>query len=395
MPQGPPAADVGPALVAALRARTDAMVADLEALVAVESPSSDPLATRDCLGVASALGRRLLGADGEVVEVDGRAHLRWRLGHGLPRVLLLAHADTVWPRGTLARWPFAVRDDGTATGPGTFDMKAGLVQGLHALACLDELDGVELLVTTDEELGSATSRGLIEDAARGLDAVLVLEPSAPGGLLKSARKGVSTYELVVTGRAAHAGLEPERGVNALVELAHQVLAVGAIAAPGAGTTVTPTVAVAGTTMNVVPAAARATVDVRVATPGEQERVDRAIRGLRPVMPQARLDVLGGPNRPPLPRSASTALLARAEALCAALGLPWPGHVAVGGGSDGNLTAGVGTPTLDGLGPVGDGAHAEGEHVVVAAMPERAALVAALVADVLARGPEPSGIRPAR
>jgi glutamate carboxypeptidase len=291
------------------------------------------------------------------------------------------HVDTVWPIGTTDRWPFAVVGD-SATGPGAFDMKAGLVQGLHALSLLPDLTGVRVVITTDEEIGSPTSRGLIEDTSRGARAALVLEPSAAGAL-KSARKGVSMYQLVVTGRAAHAGLEPEKGVNAGLELAHQLLALEGLADPAAGTTVTPTLLSAGTTTNTVPARATVALDVRAVTEAEQQRVDLALHGLLPALPGAGLELLGGPNRPPLQPSASADLVMRARLLAEELGLPSLRDVAVGGGSDGNFTAGIGVPTLDGLGAVGDGAHAEGEHVVISAMPERAALVAALVQDVLA------------
>lgn len=357
------------------------MIDELAALVACESPSSDPAATAAAGELVDDLFARHLGHRGIWVDVAGHRHLVWT-GGGDTRVLLLGHVDTVWPLGTTARWPFEVRE-GRATGPGVFDMKAGLVQGIHALAGLDDLTGLTFLVTTDEEVGSPTSRELIERTARGAQAALVLEPSADGAL-KSARKGVSTYTLLVHGRAAHAGLEPERGVNAAVELAHQVLAVLELAAPGLGTTVTPTVAAAGTTANTVPALARVEIDVRAAEPAEQSRVDDALRRLAAQLPGASLELRGGPNRPPLPASSSVDLLARARRLAAELGLPPLADVAVGGGSDGNLTAGVGVPTLDGLGAVGAGAHAEGEHVVVAAMDERVRLVRALVRD-LTRG----------
>lgn len=367
-------------LLQRLRRNTDAMLADLEGMVAIESPSHDVAATAACGEHTAALARRLLGADPERCQAGGRMHLRWTFGR--PRVLLLGHLDTVWPHGTVARWPFEVAD-GTATGPGAFDMKAGVVQGLYALAMLDDLDGVAVLMTTDEEIGSPTSRALVEDTARGLNATLVLEPSAAGAL-KTARKGVSNYVLHVTGRASHAGLEPEKGVNALVELAHQVLAACDLARPALGTTVTPTVAAAGTTGNVVPAAASMTLDVRAETDAEQQRVDVALRSLTPALAEAGLRLDGEINRPALPGSSSAQLYARAQQLAGDLGLPPLEGATVGGGSDGNFTAGIGVPTLDGLGAVGDGAHAEGEHVVLAAMPERAALVAALVTDVLSR-----------
>ncbi|HVF20491.1 MAG TPA: M20 family metallopeptidase [Mycobacteriales bacterium] len=368
-------------LLTELVRREPTMLDQLATLVGLESPSPDLVATATAAEAVDALFTELLGHPAQRHDDGGRIHLRWQ-GGGPTRVLLIGHVDTVWPLGTLARWPFDVVD-GRATGPGVFDMKAGLVQGLHALSLLDDLTGVTFVVTTDEETGSGTSRSLIEESARGAEAALVLEPSA-GGALKSARKGVSMYELVVHGRAAHAGLEPEKGVNAAVELAHQVLALEPLADPGLGTTVTPTQLSGGTTSNTVPAGARVAVDVRVATPDEQVRVDAAIRGAVAHLRDARIEVLGGPNRPPLPAASSAYLLSRARAIASELGIPPLRDVAVGGGSDGNFTAGVGVATLDGLGAVGDGAHAEGEHVLVASMAERGALVAGLVRDVLGR-----------
>jgi o-succinylbenzoate synthase len=232
-------------LRAALEARPARLLADVEELVTVESPTEDLEAVRRCAEVVAGLGTRLTGAYPEWLEADGRPHLRWRFGSG-DRALLLGHFDTVWPMGSLDTHPFAV-EDGRLTGPGCFDMKAGVVQLFHALAALDDLDGVTVLVTSDDETGSRSSRPLIEDEARHTAAVLVLEASE-GGALKTARKGASTYDLRVTGLAAHAGLEPHRGVNATVELAHQVLAISGLGDQEAGTTVTPTVAASGTTL---------------------------------------------------------------------------------------------------------------------------------------------------
>ncbi|HET8926222.1 MAG TPA: M20/M25/M40 family metallo-hydrolase, partial [Microbacterium sp.] len=283
--------------------------------------------------------------------------------------------------GTLERLPFAVAD-GMLTGPGCFEMKAGLAMALPAIAALSDRDGVTLLVTGDEEVGSPSSRGLIEDTARGARAALVLEASADGGALKLERKGVSLYEVVVHGLAAHAGLEPEKGVNATVELAHQVRTVAALGDPAAGTSVTPTVATSGTTTNTVPAQARFAVDVRARTAAEQQRVDAAVRALRPALPGAGLEVRGGVNRPPLDAPASAQLFARAQALAAGLGIGDLPGVAVGGASDGNFTAGIGVPTLDGLGAVGGGAHAETEHVLVGELAPRTQLLHALLSDLL-------------
>lgn len=359
--------------------RPGPMLEELEALVAIESPSDDDAATERAARLVDDLLLAHLGSRGTWLAEGGRGHLLWS-GGGEVEVLLVGHVDTVWPVGTLARWPFGVQE-GRATGPGAFDMKAGLVQGIHALAGLDDLTGTALLVTTDEEVGSPTSRVLVEATAGGARAALVLEPSA-GGAVKSARKGVSMYELVVHGRAAHAGLEPEKGANASVELATQLLRALALADPERGTTVTPTLLSAGTTTNTVPAGGRVALDVRASVAAEQQRVDRALRDLVPVVPGTSLELLGGPNRPPLDPSASAELVLLARRLAVELGLAPLRDVAVGGGSDGNFTAGIGVPTLDGLGAVGDGAHAEGEHVLVDAMPQRAVLVGRLVRELL-------------
>ena len=372
--------------LAHLTDRLPAMVDDLAALVEVESPSDDLGACREVVEAAAGLGARLLGWPAEVVDVPDpasgggpRAQLRWRFGGG-GRALVVGHLDTVWPRGTLARLPFS-REGDVVRGPGCFDMKAGVVQALHALATLDDLDGIEVLFTTDEEIGSFTSRALVEEGARRARATLVCEPAADGGALKVGRKGTGTYTLVVAGRSAHAGLEPEKGANALVEAAHLVLAVGPMARPEVGTTVTPTVAAAGTVTNAVPSEARVDVDVRSWHPEEVERVDRAMRGLSPTVPGCRIEVRGGFSRPPLPETSSVELFAMAQAIAEGLGLPPLAGVSVGGGSDGNLSAAAGCPTLDGLGPVGGGAHAETEHVLASSMPQRAALLAELLATI--------------
>ncbi|MEZ0114939.1 glutamate carboxypeptidase [Catenulispora sp. EB89] len=365
------------------------MLADLETLVRCESPTSDRSATSRCADVFAELGIRLLQSHPQRLEHGGAVQLRWRFGRG-DRVLLLGHLDTVWPLGTLDRLPFTIAD-GRITGPGCFDMKAGLVQLLYALAALqadrpDALDGVSVLVTTDEEVGSPASHSLIQDEARRSQAVLVLEASADGGALKTARKGAGCHRLHVVGRAAHAGLEPERGANAAVELAHQILAIVQLADPELGTTVTPSVTKAGDSTNTVPGAAEVAVDVRAFSVEEQQRVVSGLAALRPRLEGTSLRLEQGPESPPLPPSASSDLFARAEQAAARLGLPPLSGVAVGGGSDGNRTAAVGTPTLDGLGAVGGGAHAEDEHVLVDSLPERAALLAELVADLLAARP---------
>jgi len=368
-------------LVDRLESALPEMVNDLEALVTCESPSVDLEAVAVSAEVVARIGSARLGAEPERIVLDGRTHLRWRLGAGPAQVLILGHHDTVWPIGSLADHRFAITG-GILRGPGCFDMKAGLVIAFHAVAALADPAGITILVIGDEELGSPTSRALIETEASGCAAALVLEASADEGALKVERKGVSLYEVLVHGRAAHAGLEPELGVNATVELAHQILAIGALADTDRGTSVTPTLLTAGTSANTVPAEGRVSVDVRVRDSAEQARVDAAMHALRPVLSGVRLEVVGGANRPPLDRVASAPLFQRAVELAARLGLPPVRGVAVGGASDGNFTAGVGTPTLDGLGAVGGGAHADDEHVLVAELPRRTALLTALVADLL-------------
>jgi glutamate carboxypeptidase len=260
-----------------------------------------------------------------------------------------------------------------------FDMKAGIVQAFAALEALADVSGVSVLLTSDEEIGSATSRALIEDCARSSQAVLVCEPSADGGAVKIGRKGIAGYRVRLTGRAAHAGLEPWLGVNAALEMAEQMLAVAKLSVPDVETTVTPTVAAAGTTTNTVPAAAWFAVDARAWTLDELQRVDRGMRALRPHHAEAGLVVDGGGlDRPPWEPESSLPLLAEVQAAAMEIGLEPPAGVRSAGGSDGNLTAAVGVPTLDGLGAVGAHPHGRGERVDVTVMPDRVALLAALI-----------------
>ncbi|MEV0887962.1 M20 family metallopeptidase [Streptomyces microflavus] len=376
------------------------MLADLEALVRCESYSADHAALARSAEAVGALGTRLLGAAPESIVIDGVTHLRWVFG--TPRVLLVGHHDTVWPMGSLEARPWSVTA-GIARGPGVLDMKAGLIQMFHALASLRSLDGVCVLVNGDEEIGSPTSRELIEEAARGSVAAFVLEASGDrDGALKTARKGSSGYEVTVHGRAAHAGLDPEKGVNAAVEAAHQVLAIAGIGAAvaggaggsgvagdsgatggGAGTpTVTPTLLSAGSTPNTVPARARIAVDVRVPTSAAQDHIDTLLRGLTPRTPGARLEIRGIGGRPPMEPGASAELFALASRIARELGQSPLRGIAVGGVSDGNCTAAVGCPTLDGLGAVGAGAHADDEYVEVASMIPRSRLLAELITRTL-------------
>lgn len=351
----------------------------LAALVRAESPSADAAL---CAAAGRVLFEILDREPDEIAEAGGREHYIWRWPGPRP-VLLIGHLDTVWPRGTIDRWPYA-SDGDRATGPGCFDMKSGLLVGVEAIRQLERrgsLAGVTLLVNSDEEIGSTTSREVIEREARGVRAALLLEPGVGNGL-KLARKGVGMYALEIDGRAAHAGLEPEKGVNALLEAAHQILRMIELQDPAAGTTVTPTVAEAGTARNVVPAHARVEIDVRVRSAGEADRVDAALRSLTPALPGAALRLAGGPNRPPLERAMTERLFGVAVEVAKELGITL-GGVEVGGGSDGNFTAALGVETLDGLGAVGGNAHAEGEWVDLASMPVRAQLVAGIVERLLA------------
>ncbi|MFM8825925.1 MAG: M20/M25/M40 family metallo-hydrolase [Actinomycetota bacterium] len=353
----------------------DAMTEDLRMLVSAESPSRDIDRLTVHARLLSGMMVRLLGSAPELIDSPAGPHIHWR-GGGEPRVLILGHHDTVHPAGTLASRPFAV-SGGRATGPGVFDMKAGIIQALHAVAAMEDRSHVEILLSADEETGSRESRALIEERALACGSVLVLEPSADGGALKTGRKGTGTFEVRVHGRASHAGLEPEKGINSLVELAGLIPQITAIADPSRGTTVTPTVASAGTADNVVPELASCFVDVRVAVPEEKPRVEAGMASLRGTVPGTVIEVLGGIGRPPMHESAASLLMAMAVEAAAAAGLPVPDGVVVGGGSDGNFTAAAGVQTLDGLGAVGGGAHAADEHVVLAEMPRRAALIAGL------------------
>lgn len=351
----------------------------LAELVACESPSADTAALARCAALLGDMGQAAFGRAPERVTAGGRQHLLWPAAAPRP-VLILGHFDTVWPLGTLADWPYTVTD-GIASGPGVFDMKAGIIQALGAVSLLDRTDAVSLLLTSDEEVGSLSSRALIEDQAGAAAAVLVCEPSADGGAVKIARKGVSGYQVAVRGRAAHAGLEPEAGLNAGLELSHQVLGLASLADAGEGTTVTPTVLTAGTTSNTVPETASGWVDVRAWTRAELERVDAGLRRLSARLPGAVVTVTGNINRYPLEAGASASLFELIQAAASDIGIQALAAVRSGGGSDGNLTAALGVPTLDGLGAVGGGPHARTEHADVRLMPDRAALLAALISRI--------------
>nr|WP_101587220.1 M20 family metallopeptidase [Brevibacterium jeotgali] len=367
--------------------RAQTLLAQFRALVACESPSNDPQSLAASARLIGEIGEQITGIRPDVRTIEGFPHILFRIGSGPRRVLLLGHHDTVWPRGTLTSMPWSVDGD-TVRGPGTDDMKGGILIALHAVGALlrhvdeEDLDGVSILFTADEELGSPTSQLLIEQLSREAEAVLVFESGGPAGEVKVARKGVAIYELEVVGRAAHAGVEPESGVNATVEVSRQVLAIDGIGTPDGSTTVVPAVMQSGTTTNTVPARATVGVDSRALTVTEQERVDRALRGLRSFHPEAELTLHGGINRPPLEERFAADIFERARAAAAVLGHPPLEAIRVGGGSDANFAAGVGTPTLDGLGTVGGGSHADDEHALLSWIPRRVELTASLVLSLL-------------
>jgi glutamate carboxypeptidase len=374
-----------------LKNREKDMVRLLGDFVRCESPSHDK-ATVDRFGAIVAREWRRRGANVRILRNVSRGnHVRaeiW-LGGGRPpreQIMVLGHMDTVYPAGTLAKMPFRV-SGGRAWGPGTFDMKGGLVLALFAVDAL-KATGIKpskrlvFLWTSDEEIGSESSRRAIEREARRSDAVLVLEPSfGPDGRLKTARKGVGGAEIVVTGRSAHAGVDPEKGVNAVHELALQIQRVMKLNDPRRGITVQATVVAGGTVSNVIPASARAELDIRYSRMADAVTLQRQLRRLRPILKGARVEVRGERNRPPLERTAATrSLFRQARSLMRDMGLQLD-EAATGGGSDGNLTAALGVPTLDGLGAVGDSPHSPREHVVIRALPERAALIAGLLASL--------------
>lgn len=377
-------------LVRELRSREKEMARLLGRFVRCESPSSSKAAV-DHFGEIVAREWRRRGANVRIVNQARHGnHVRaevWR-GRGRPpgQILVLGHLDTVYPLGSLAQMPFRVAGR-RAWGPGTFDMKGGLVLALSAVDALraSRIPPCKRLVflwTSDEEIGSETSRRVIEREARKSDAVLVLEPAfGREGQLKTSRKGVGSAEIIVTGRAAHTGINPEEGVNAVHELALQIHRVMRLNDPRRGIAVQVTVVAGGSTSNVVPDHARAEVDIRFTHLADAKRIERKLRGFRPILEGARVRVSAGAFRPPLERTVAVrALFRRARSLMHEAGLPL-GETATGGGSDGNLTAALGVPTLDGLGAVGDGAHSPREHVITRALPERAALLAGLLASL--------------
>jgi glutamate carboxypeptidase len=370
----------------ALKPRLPEMLSTLQRLVLAESPSLEKeAADRCCDIVAAEWHKRGASVERIVQKVRGdQLRITWWPQKSRPtgQLLVLGHYDTVYSSGSLAKMPFRV-SGGKAYGPGIFDMKAGLTQALFALDALQQTKvplrhRLVFLWTSDEEIGSDASRKLIETEARRSDAVFVLEPSlGPKGLLKTARKGVGEAEIIVHGRASHAGLAPQEGINAIHELSRQLARIQEWNDPRRGVTINADVIEGGTRVNVIAERARAALDLRALRISDMRSIERRLHALRPILPGAKLEVRGGFNRAPLERKSSAALFTKAKALAAQMGLSI-GECTAGGGSDGNLTAAVGVPTLDGLGAVGHGAHSKNEHILINTMPVRTALLAALL-----------------
>ena len=365
--------------------RRDQIVSTIRELVEIESPSDNKPAV-DRLSEAVAAKFAALGGTVMIhTTKDFGNHLQVVFGGkpGVKPLLLLGHYDTVYPLGTLATMPCRMVED-KLTGPGVLDMKSGIALMLHSIAALKDWHGgmprpVTVLLVSDEEVGSDSSRAITEAIAIKSSAVLVLEPSyGLEGDVKTARKGVGDYQINVTGKAAHAGLDFEKGANAIEELARQIGRISRFTDLKKGITVSAGLISGGTRVNVVPAAATATVDVRIARMKDAAVIEKKMRSLRAFNRKCKVEAKGGVNRPPLERTAGVAAL-YAKAVVIARDLGWKlGEAAVGGGSDGNFTAGLGIPTLDGLGGVGDGAHAIHEHILISELPRRAALIAGLI-----------------
>jgi glutamate carboxypeptidase len=370
----------------------------LKRMVEMESPSDDKMAV-DHLGEYLAQEFENLG--GKVTffpqETCG-AHLKVDFpGNGEKPILLLGHFDTVWPLGTLKTMPFRV-ENGRAFGPGVYDMKAGITMMMFALRALGHAGGgqngegqtgrgaafrpVTILLDTDEEVGSTTGRPVVEATAKSCEAVLVLEPSQSlKGQLKTARKGVGDYTIRVRGRASHAGVDFEKGHSAVIELSRQILEIAKFTDVARGITVNPGVIHGGTRTNVVAAEATAEVDIRIARAADAAELEKKFASLRPVDPNCTVEVSGGLNRPPMERTEGTVRLFRlAQEQAKSMGMTLD-EASTGGGSDGNFTSGMGIPTLDGLGAVGEGAHASNESIILEELPRRTAILAALIRNM--------------
>ncbi|HHX10675.1 MAG TPA: M20 family metallopeptidase [Firmicutes bacterium] len=369
-------------ILAHLKSYQDQMIDLLEGFTNTDSPSTDkPLV--DTFANLVAQQWKDLGAKVTVLEQDKYGnHVKAEWGSGDETILILCHMDTVWDAGETQRRPFRVQN-GKAYGPGVYDMKAGIVQAIFAVKTLKDLGllpGKKIVVlhNSDEEIGSPSSRPIIEDEARKASAVLVLEPTALGGSLKTWRKGVGSFTVSIKGRASHAGADYEKGVSAITEAAHQILRLHGLTDLDAGTTVNVGVVKAGTRSNVIAEQATLEVDLRVKTLDAANTVIPEIKGLKPVHPEVTLEVKGELNRPPMERTeGNLRLFNLAQEIGREMGMELT-ESGTGGGSDGNFTSALGIPTLDGLGAVGDGAHALTEYVVLSSLPERAAVVAGLL-----------------
>jgi glutamate carboxypeptidase len=382
--------------LAYFKERRDAIVSTIRELVEIESPSDNKAAVNQ---LAEAVAEKFSRLGGEVrfhQAKDFGNHLQVNFaGKSAKPVLLLGHYDTVYPLGTLATMPCRVEHN-KLTGPGVLDMKSGIALMLHALAALQEWHlgspggeqsrelprPVTVLLVSDEEVGSDSSRTITESLAKKAAAVLVFEPSyGRQGAVKTARKGVGEYLVKVTGKASHAGLDFQKGVNAILELARQIEKISGFTDLKKGLTVNVGIVSGGSRTNVVPAEAVAQIDVRIARMKDAAGIDKKMRSLRAFNRKCKIEISGGINRPPMERTSGVAAL-YTQAVAIARELGWKlGEAAVGGGSDGNFTAGLGIPTLDGLGGVGDGAHATHEHILISELPRRAALVAGLIESV--------------
>jgi glutamate carboxypeptidase len=349
---------------------------DIQRLVECESPTEDLAACNQVVDLAIEIANKLLKTPATKINENGRPVFWW--GAKNPKIVLLCHLDTVWPKGSFQ--PTWKIEADIATGPGVFDMKAGFVQALYAVSQVsDAQENVALVATTDEETGSATSKELIERLAKTAQAVLVFE-AALDRKVKTGRKGTAMYQVVVTGKASHAGLEPEKGINATTELAKLVMQISTLENPEFGTTAVPTVMQSGTTTNTVPALAKLDIDVRSFTIAELNRIDKSIRALSSDV--AKVEATGGINRPPLETSSSMELYEKLEKVAKDLGLAPIGHASVGGASDGNLAAAAGAKVLDGLGAIGMGAHAPSESIKISTIDERIKLTTAFINELL-------------
>ena len=349
---------------------------DIQRLVECESPTEDLASCNQVVDLAIEIANKLLKTSATKINENGRPVFWW--GAKNPKIVLLCHLDTVWPKGSFQ--PTWKIEADIATGPGVFDMKAGFVQALYAVSQVSGAqENVALVATTDEETGSATSKELIERLAKTAQAVLVFE-AALDRKVKTGRKGTAMYQVVVTGKASHAGLEPEKGINATTELAKLVMQISTLENPEFGTTAVPTVMQSGTTTNTVPALAKLDIDVRSFTIAELNRIDKSIRSLSSDV--AKVEVTGGINRPPLETSSSMELYEKLEKVAKDLGLSPIGHASVGGASDGNLAAAAGAKVLDGLGAIGMGAHAPSESIKISTIEERIKLTTAFINELL-------------